>query len=65
MTVARRVLEGVAELPESGGRQISVSAGVARFPVDGTDAESIVAAARAAAERARIEGRGSLEATPG
>ena len=39
MTVARRVLEGVAELPESAGRRISVSAGVARFPVDGTDAE--------------------------
>ena len=37
-----RVLEGVAELPESAGRRISVSAGVARFPVDGTDAESIV-----------------------
>lgn len=65
MTVARRVLEGVAALPESGGRRISVTAGVARFPVDGTDAESIVAAAREAVERARAEGRGSLEATPG
>jgi diguanylate cyclase (GGDEF)-like protein len=64
MTVAGRVLEGIAALPESGGQRISVSAGVARFPVDGTDAESIVGAARAAAERARIEGRGSLEATP-
>ena len=65
MTVASRVLEGVAALPESGGRRIRVSAGVARFPVDGTDAESIIAAARAAAERARTEGSGSLEATPG
>jgi diguanylate cyclase (GGDEF)-like protein len=64
MTFARRVLEGIAGLPESNGRRISVSAGVARFPVDGTDAESIVGAARAAAERARAEGRGSLEATP-
>jgi diguanylate cyclase (GGDEF)-like protein len=65
MTVARRVLEGIAALPEADGRRISVSAGVARFPVDGTDADSIVAAARAAAERARREGSGSLEATPG
>jgi diguanylate cyclase (GGDEF)-like protein len=65
MTVARRVLEGVAELPETAGRRISVSAGVARFPVDGTDAESLVASARAAAARARTEGTGSLEATPG
>ena len=32
---------------------------------DGTDAESIVDAARAAAARARDAGRGSLEATPG
>ncbi len=65
MTVARRVLEGIASLHESGGRQINVSAGVARFPVDGTSAESIVAAARDAAERARTEGQGSIEATPG
>jgi diguanylate cyclase (GGDEF)-like protein len=65
MTVAQRVLEGIAALPESSGRRISVSAGVARFPVDGTDAESIVGAARAAATRARTEGIGSLEATPG
>jgi diguanylate cyclase (GGDEF)-like protein len=65
MTVARRVLEGIAALPESDGRRITVSAGVARFPVDGTDAESIVQAARAAAARARTGGRGSLEATPG
>ena len=65
MTVARRVLEGIAALPESDGRRITVSAGVARFPVDGTDAESIVDAARAAAVRARTGGRGSLEATPG
>jgi diguanylate cyclase (GGDEF)-like protein len=65
MTVAGRVLEGVAELPESAGRRITVSAGVARFPVDGTDAESIVNAARVAAARARTEGSGSLEATPG
>ncbi len=65
ITVARRVLEDIAALPEADGRRITVSAGVARFPTDGTDAESIVAAAREAAARARTEGRGSLEATPG
>ncbi|HET9347402.1 MAG TPA: GGDEF domain-containing protein, partial [Candidatus Limnocylindrales bacterium] len=64
-TVARRVLDGIAELPEVGGRRISVSAGVARFPADGTDGEAIVAAAQAALERARTEGRGSLETTAG
>jgi diguanylate cyclase (GGDEF)-like protein len=65
MTVARRVLEDIGALPEADGRRITVSAGVARFPTDGTDAESIVAATRAAGARARTEGRGSLEATPG
>jgi diguanylate cyclase (GGDEF)-like protein len=65
LTVARRVLDGVAELPEIGGRRVSVSAGVARFPVDGTDADAIIAAAQAALERGRSEGRGSLETAAG
>jgi diguanylate cyclase (GGDEF)-like protein len=66
MTVANRVLEGIAALPEVEGRRISVSAGVARFPADGADAEAIVAAAHAAMERARGDGRGtSVEATQG
>jgi diguanylate cyclase (GGDEF)-like protein len=65
LTVARRVLEGIAELPEQDGRRITVSAGVARFPADGTDAESIIAAALAAVDRARAGGRDSLEAKPG
>jgi diguanylate cyclase (GGDEF)-like protein len=64
-TVARRVLDGVAELPEIGGRRVSVSAGVARFPVDGTDADAIVAAAQSALERGRAAGRGSLETAAG
>jgi len=65
MTVARRVLDGIAALHDGGGPTISISAGVARFPVDGSDAESVVAAARTALERARSGGRGSVEATPG
>jgi len=65
LTVARRVLDGIAELPEIGGRRVSVSAGVARFPADGTDAEAILAAAQAALERGRAEGRGSVETAAG
>ena len=38
VTVARRVIEGIAALPAVAGRPMSVSAGVARFPVDGSDA---------------------------
>jgi diguanylate cyclase (GGDEF)-like protein len=63
MTVARRVLEGIAELPSVDGRTTSVSAGVARFPTDGSDAETLLAAAQAALEKARAEGRGPIEAT--
>ena len=64
-TVARRVLDGVAELPEIGGRRVSVSAGVARFPVDGTDADAIIAAAQSALERGQSAGKGSLETAAG
>jgi diguanylate cyclase (GGDEF)-like protein len=60
LTVARRVLDGIASLPEVEGRPISVSAGVARFPVDGTDGEGLLAAARAAVERARATGSGPV-----
>ena len=44
---------------------MSVSAGVARFPADGTDADAIVAAAQAALERAQSAGSGSLETAAG
>ena len=37
-----------------------MSAGVARFPVDGTDSESLIAAATDALARARGEGAGSV-----
>ena len=39
--VAQRVLDGIAALPAVAGRAVSVSAGVARFPVDGTDADDL------------------------
>ncbi len=60
MTVARRVLDGIAALPPVGGRQITISAGVARFPVDGADSEALIAAAKDGLARAREEGRGSV-----
>jgi diguanylate cyclase (GGDEF)-like protein len=48
VTVARRVMDGIAKLETVGGAAVSVSAGVARFPQDGPDAEALLAAARAA-----------------
>ena len=58
--VARRILDGIAALPPVGGRQITVSVGVARFPADGTDAAALIAAATDGLTRARAEGRGSI-----
>lgn len=62
MTVAHRVLEGITALPAIAGRPITVSAGVARFPVDGADADTLIAAASDALSRARENGRGRVAA---
>ena len=62
MTVAHRVLEGITALPAIAGRPISVSAGVARFPTDGSDTETLIAAASDALARARETGRGRVAA---
>jgi diguanylate cyclase (GGDEF)-like protein len=61
--VARRVMAGIAALPAVAGRSVSVSAGVARFPVDGADSDSLIAAATDALARARGEGAGSVAET--
>ena len=58
--VARRVLDGIEALPTLAGRPVSVSAGVARFPVDGTDSDSLIAAATDALQRAKGAGRGNV-----
>jgi diguanylate cyclase (GGDEF)-like protein len=58
--VAQRILDGIAALPALAGRAITVSAGVARFPIDGTDAAALIAAATDGLERARAEGRGTI-----
>jgi diguanylate cyclase (GGDEF)-like protein len=58
--IAKRVQDGIAALPTEAGRVISVSAGVARFPADATDAEGLIASATAALERAKSERPGSV-----
>jgi diguanylate cyclase (GGDEF)-like protein len=59
--VAQRVVDGVRALPAVDGRPLSVSGGVARFPVDGTSPDQLVAAATSALERAKAAGAGTLE----
>jgi diguanylate cyclase (GGDEF)-like protein len=48
VTVARRIIGGIAKLEPVEGYNVTVSAGVARFPQDGTDPETLLAAARTA-----------------
>ncbi|HEY8439301.1 MAG TPA: GGDEF domain-containing protein [Candidatus Limnocylindrales bacterium] len=60
-TVARRVLDGIRDLPAVAGRPVSVTAGVARYPTDGRDADAVLAAAQAALDRARATSRGGVE----
>lgn len=58
--VARRIQDGLAALPAVAGHVVSVSVGVARFPDDGTDTESLIAAANAALAGAKAAGAGSV-----
>jgi diguanylate cyclase (GGDEF)-like protein len=64
LTVARRVLAGIAALPATAGGPVSVSAGVARFPLDAADPRDLIAAAKAALEEARSAGAGGIGAAP-
>jgi diguanylate cyclase (GGDEF)-like protein len=64
MTVAQRVLDGVAALGEQHGRPASVSVGLARFPSDGASSEELLASAAAALVAARSEGTGKLSTAP-
>ncbi|MEI7744683.1 MAG: GGDEF domain-containing protein, partial [Chloroflexota bacterium] len=58
VTVARRVLDGVAKLGDFDGHPVSVSAGIARFPKDGDAPEAIIAAARTAV--ASVNGKAEI-----
>lgn len=60
VTVAQRIIGAIGAIPPVAGRPISVSAGVARFPADAGDVETLIAAAKDGLERARAEGRGSV-----
>lgn len=63
-TVVRRIVESVAGLTLSGGRRITLSAGLAHFPVDGTMSDELVFAAKAALRTAQAVGPGTMvEAT--
>ena len=62
-TVVQRIVEAVAARP-IGGQRATVSAGLARFPLDGTTSEELIAAATAALRAAQAAGPGTLaEAT--
>jgi len=60
LMVAQRILGAIAALPPVGGRPITVSAGVARFPADAEDAAGLIAAAKDGLATARAEGRGTV-----
>ena len=60
MTVAQRVVDALAARPASNGRRISVSVGVARFPVDGASSDQLVDAARTALHAAKSSGPGAV-----
>jgi diguanylate cyclase (GGDEF)-like protein len=63
-TVAQRILDAVAARPMAGDRRATVSAGLARFPNDGTNGDDLVRAATAALRAAQAAGPGTLaEAT--
>jgi diguanylate cyclase (GGDEF)-like protein len=63
-SVIRRIVGAVAARPPIRGVGFSVSAGVARFPADGTSEVDLMAAARAALDSARATGPGNVgEAT--
>ncbi len=61
-TVAQRVLDGVRDLAAVGESRVTVSAGVAQFPHDGSSSEEMLASASAALADAQAMGPGHLVA---
>jgi diguanylate cyclase (GGDEF)-like protein len=59
-SVIRRIVGAVAARPPIRGVGFTVSAGVARFPADGTSEGDLVAAARSALDSARMTGPGNV-----
>jgi diguanylate cyclase (GGDEF)-like protein len=64
LTVAQRILDGVAALARVDDRPVSVSVGLARFPSDGASSEELLSSATAALAAAREDGPGKLAVTP-
>jgi diguanylate cyclase (GGDEF)-like protein len=62
-TVVDRVMTGIAGLPAVAGRDLTISAGIARFPGDGADSEALIAAASEALARARDGAPGTVAET--
>ena len=63
-TVAQRIVEAVAGRSMSGDRRATISAGLARFPLDGKSGDDLVRAATSALRAAQASGPGTLaEAT--
>jgi diguanylate cyclase (GGDEF)-like protein len=64
LAVADRVIRAIEALPAVGGGSVSVSAGVARFPLDGRTADEVLAGALDALEQARAGGRSGVASAP-
>ncbi len=60
--VARRIQAAVAGIEPSAGTTVSVSAGVARFPDDGSSGQELVKAAENALAQAKRQGAGTIVA---
>jgi diguanylate cyclase (GGDEF)-like protein len=60
VVVADRILRALEALGTVRGSAVTVSAGVARFPADGTSADELLASALGALEGARASGRGAI-----
>ncbi|HLX34259.1 MAG TPA: GGDEF domain-containing protein [Candidatus Limnocylindrales bacterium] len=59
-TVAQRIVESVAARPAIGGTKYTVSAGISRFPADGTTGEELIDAATRALRAAQAAGPGTF-----
>lgn len=59
-TVAQRIVDAVAARAVAADRRFSVSAGLARFPMDGSTGDELVEAATAALRAAQAVGPGTL-----
>lgn len=65
MVVAQRLVQGIAALPPVEGMAITVSAGIANFPLDGRTPEELLAVAEKAMAEAREAGGGKVVAQTG